>query len=465
MINSEKIDKSLIKILIVDDDKDLCNTCKKLFLKAGYNAECTTDPMEALRMAATDPSFNVILADLKMPIMDGVELLKAVKRIDDNIYFVIMTGYGTIENAVLAIKAGCFDYITKPFDKDEMLAVIDRIAMIVTMERQLRLLQSDVPEEYGFDKIVGRTPRMVKVIELAKLAAKYDHPYLISGASGTGRKHVARVVHYNSSRKKGPFVVMVTRSIPESMMEVELFGFKQERFDGKLEEKQGMIDAAKGGTLLIHEANFMSDRAALKLAEVLRDRKYIPLGNKGREMPLETRIAFTTLEETDEKKTGKIPDELYYQINKIEIKIPPISDRLEDIPFLVQHFIQKFNKKYDRLIRGVTPAFMNRLFAQKWDGNVRQLESIIESAFTLNISDEIDVTDLPDYMKERMEGEKSRFPAFQTVRNLKEVEKEMILAALEKFDYNKSTVAKALGISRTKLYKKLKEYGLEKGEK
>ncbi len=462
-MNPEKIDKSLIKILIVDDDRDLGNTCKKMFLKAGYNAESIVDPMEALRMIATDPSYNVVLADLKMPVMDGIELLKAVKRIDENIFFVIMTGYGTIENAVLAIKAGCYDYITKPFDKDEMLTVIDRIALIVTMNKRLKMLEKNVPEEYGFDTIVGRSPKMIKVIELAKLAAKYDHPILIKGATGTGRKHIARVIHYNSNRENGPFVVFNTRSIPESMVEVELFGFSQERFDGKLEKKEGMIKEAEGGTLLIHEANFLPEHVAIRLADVLKNGTYRPLGNRSKKQPLKTRIILSVLERSIRAK--KIPEELYYQANKIEINLPTLAERIEDIPFLVQHFINRFNEKYRRVVRGVTPAFLDKLFTQSWDGNVRQLESIIESAFTINITEEIDVTDLPEYMKDEAKSSVMSYSTMQTIRNLKEVEKDMILAALEKFDYNKSNVAKALGISRTKLYKKLKEYGLEDGDK
>jgi len=441
--------RSLGRILIVEDDPPMRQMCVKLFQRKGYDAIGVGSGEEALfKLEEEEP--QVVLADMKMPGMDGIELLKVIKaRYKCEVIF--MTGYGTIQNAVQAMKLGAFDYITKPFDNNNLVKIVEKAIKLVNHKTQN-------PEEGSFDNlIIGKSPGMQSVLEKMRAASKNSCNVLICGESGTGKELVARFIHHNTF-PNGPFIAVNCAALPRELIESELFGYRKGAFTGAISDNIGLFKAAEGGTIFLDEIAEMNHHTQAKLLRTLQNKTIRPIGAM-QEIPVEVRvIAATNRNVSEALREGLLRQDLYYRLSVISLIIPPLRERKEDIPLLVDHFIGKFNKKFGRNVEGIEEGALELLKNYHWPGNVRELENTIEGAFVLGTSNLITVEDLYHKIYEERQnllGEE------QPLLTFKEAEKKLLQKALALAENNKSRAAKMLGISRKSLYKKMKTYGLE----
>lgn len=447
------------KILVVEDDRDMADNCHKLFKRSGYDSVVTYSGKEALDVISKVRSIRIVLTDLKMPGMDGIELLKKIKDIKPEIEIIIMTGYGTIKNAVEAIKIGATDYITKPFNKDELLNAVNKIIEAQKLKAQVSQLRSELQDKYGFGSIIGKSKRMTEVLKHASFAAQSESSVLIVGDSGTGKELVARAIHYSSHRAKGPFVPVNCGALPKDLIESELFGHKKGAYTGASRETLGLFRSADRGTIFLDEVAEMPNETQVKLLRVLQEKQIRPLGDT-REIPIDVRVVSATnrnLKEALEK--GLLRKDLYYRISVVVIEIPPLRERVEDIPFLASFFVDKFKGIFRREVEGVTPEAMNILTEYAWPGNVRELENFIEGLFVMGVRGKISASDVRPILKREDKASRAT-GAPEEVSTLSNAERQAVENALRIAKGNKSRAAAILGISRTRLYKKLELYGL-----
>ena len=445
------------KILIVEDDMDMADTCAKFFLRSGY-LPITCDSGEiALRTLTYDKSIHLVLTDLRMPGMDGVELLKKIKTNFPEIDVVLMTGYGTISGAVEAIKQGAADYITKPFNKEELLNAIEKITKLHSLEKEVQRLNEELKGKYNFTNIIGRSRPMQQVFERLVAASKIDSTVLITGESGTGKELVARAIHYHGTRAKNPFIPVNCGALPRELIESELFGHKKGSFTGATSDAEGLFKASTGGTIFLDEIAEMSKDTQVKLLRALQEKKIRPVGGT-EEFAIDIRLIAASNQDMETAlKDGSLRDDLYYRLSVITIHLPPLRERREDIPILVQHFINKFNQNFDRTITSIDSDALEVMTNYSWPGNVRELENVIEGIFALTQSKTIHLADLPPHIR-KDRNSFIRPVADGTVMSMREAERRAIEAALKAAEGNKSRTALILGISRTQLYKKLEEY-------
>lgn len=446
------------KILIVEDDTDMAETCRRLFRRAGLYAEAVNDGAEGLERLRADPEFTIVLTDLRMPGMDGTEVLKKAKEIRPEVDVIIMTGYGTIQNAIQAMKIGATDYITKPFDRDELLRAVSQILESRRLKREVSRLQRELKSTYGFPNIVGRSPAMQRVFAKIRAAAGHDSSVLIVGETGTGKELVARAVHYNSPRAQHPFVPVNCGAIPRDLIESELFGHRKGAFTGASRDTIGLFRAADHGTLFLDEIVEMPLEIQARLLRVLQDRHIRRVGDV-QEMEVDVRfLAAISIPGEDAIREGRLRQDLYYRIGVITIELPPLRQRAEDLPFLVQHFIEKFNKVFPNKVEGIDPRALDLLAANSWPGNVRELEHVIESLFAMGALGKITVDDLPEHLGPGRAAPGAAAPVGPQA--LADAERRAVEQALRAAHGNKSRAASILGISRTRLYNKMRLYGL-----
>ncbi len=453
------LESTAIKILIVEDDTDMADTCAKLFYRSGYQPVTCENGDNALKTLSQDPSIRIVLTDLQMPGMDGVELLKKIKATSPETEVVIMTGHGTISNAVEALKLGAADYITKPFNKEELLNSIEKITKLHSLEKEVQRLNIELKGKYSFDSIVGHSKPMQQVFERIIAASKIDSTVLITGESGTGKELVARAIHYHGTRAKHPFIPVNCGALPRELIESELFGHKKGSFTGATSDAEGLFKASAGGTIFLDEIAEMSKDTQVKLLRALQEKKIRPVGGT-EEYPIDVRlIAASNQDMQTALKDGSLRDDLYYRLSVITIHLPPLRERREDIPLLIQHFINKFNQSFDRLVTQVDPDAMDGLANYSWPGNVRELENVIEGIFALTQSKTIHLSDLPPNI---CRDRKALLKPVEggVVMSMLEAERRAIETALKASEGNKSRAAQILGISRTQLYKKLSEYSI-----
>ncbi len=454
-----------IKILVVEDDPEMGDTCVKLFRHHGMTPVLVSSGRAALEAIQRDSSIRIVLTDLKMPEMDGVELLQKIKEFDAEIEVIIMTGYGTIQNAVQALKLGAADYITKPFDSVELLRSVEKIMNLLNLQREVSDLRRELASKYGYGNIIGQSKQMRQVFERARAAAQVDSPVLIYGESGTGKELVARAIHYNGHRSKGPFVPVNCGALPEELIESELFGYKKGAFTGAVRDSIGLFRAADGGTLFLDEITEIPQATQVKLLRALQDKKIRPVGGT-EEIYVDLRIIAASNKNLNQALSdGSLREDLYYRLGVIVIELPPLRERQEDIPFLVQHFIDKFNRQFRRNVKKIDKEALDALMAYRWPGNVRELENVMEGIFVLRApSETITRLDLPPNIR----GSVSKaYPANREeverdlpLCPLSDMEREAIARALRACHGNKSKAAEMLGISRTRLYKKMRVYKL-----
>jgi len=442
-------------VLVVDDDKAHRIMLRTLLTAWGYDVAEADDGDGAITMAGEAP-WDLILMDIRMARVSGLEALQEIRRVNPAIPTIIMTAYSSVESAVEAMKKGAYDYLTKPLDFDEVRMVMER----ATEHRRLReenvILRKCLNNEFDGGSIIGRSPAMVKLLETVALVASSEATVLITGESGTGKELIAGAVHYNSDRSEGPFVKINCGALTETLLESELFGHERGAFTGADRRKDGTFRQAHGGSLLLDEVCDMSFAMQIKLLRVLQEREVVRVGGNS-PIPVDVRIiAATNRDPQEEVERGRLREDLFFRLNVVRINMPPLRDRREDIPLLAQRFLEDFTEKNRRSVKGFTPRAMDLLIRYPWPGNVRELMNTIERAVVLSRSDRIDEADL-SLFQVSMERESALEPLPAT---LEVVERKAVLKTLEDTGGNKSEAARRLGITRRTLHKKLKKYGV-----
>jgi DNA-binding NtrC family response regulator len=447
------------RILVVEDDPNHGAMCARLLERKGYQARAITSAREALSMLAQSGDVDLVLADLQMPEMDGIQLLRSVKGKYPNIEFIMMTGYGTVKTAVEAMQLGAAHYIQKPLDHEELNLLIQRAIEKKHLAQEVDRLRAELQGKYSFDNVIGKSSAMQTVQEKMAAACGNRATVLITGESGTGKELVARGIHYNTFKEDAPFVAVNCGALPKDLIESELFGYKKGAFTGAVTDSEGLFCAANGGTIFLDEVMEMSPELQVKLMRVLQERTIRHLGDT-REIPIEVRIIAATNKPVQESlEIGAVRKDLYYRLSVIDIHIPPLRERSEDVPLLVDHFLKKHQAHYQKSVSQVDAAAMAALMKYAWPGNVRELENLVEMLLAYGKNPVVRLSDLPERI---LEAGIPRKPGTlgNEVFTLKEAERQLIINALAKSKGNKSLAAQMLGISRKSLYKKLDDYGI-----
>ncbi len=442
-------------VLVVDDDHLVNEMMVETIKRLDYNVKSVFSGEEALA-AFNEKTYDIVLTDLKMNEMSGIDLLKQIKRLSSETVVVLMTAFGTVEIAVKAIKFGAYDFLIKPVIPATVEHILERVTEILSLRLQNRLMKSDL--EHKFQNIIGKSKVMKEVFELIQSVAKARSTVMVTGGSGTGKELVARAIHYSSDRKEMPFVTLNCAALPENLVETELFGHEKGAFTDAKKTHRGKFELADGGTLLLDEISEMPYNLQSKLLRVIQEREFERIGS-GTPISVDVRIIATSNRNLKEFiAKGKFREDLFYRLNVIPIHITPLEDRKEDIKLLVDHFIQKFNLENNRKVVGIDQSAFNLLLGYHWPGNVRELENVIERAVVTGSSDTLTEDDFPVELALGRVAED--VPSLKIPMKLEEGSKYLILKTLEKFNGNKTRAAEALGVSARTIRNKLMEYGL-----
>jgi DNA-binding NtrC family response regulator len=452
------------RILLVEDEPNMARTLAKNLSRAGYVVEHAREGREALARLGTD-AFDVIVTDLKMPGMDGMTLLRTLSERGTDVATIVLTGYGTIESAVEAMKLGAADYLIKDARPQEILLTIERVIRLESLRAENRRLRSDLDRLQGFGELIGQSAPMQEVYRLIEAVSANKSTVLVSGESGTGKELVARTIHQRSLVASGPFIAVNCAGLAETLLDSQLFGHRRGAFTGAVADHEGMFRAATGGTLFLDEIAEIPIGLQPKFLRALQEREVVPLGATT-PVRVDTRvIAATNRRMEDELRAGRFREDLYYRLNVVRIELPPLRIRQDDVPLLVAHFVARFAKHYGVAPKTVTDGALAALVAHDWPGNVRELQNVIERAFALSPSDTLTVDDLPPLGAERPGGvaPPAAVPvplAADTPRRLADLERDAIAAALARHGGNKNAAARELGIDRQRLYRKIAKYDL-----
>jgi len=448
---------SQANILVIDDEESMRDSCQQTLSRGGNRVEVADAGSKGLAMLGAE-SFDLVILDLKMPGLSGMEVLKKIKEDDPETMVIVITGYATIESAVEAMKRGAYDFIPKPFTPDSLRAIVKRALDRRALALENVLLRSELKASFGPDVIVGRSKSMKKVEELVQKVGPTDTTVLISGESGTGKELVARAIHRYSSRKDKPFVAVDCGSLVEKLFESELFGHVKGSFTGATATKYGRFELAKDGTLFFDEIGNISVNIQTKLLRVLQEREITKVGSS-QVVKVDVRIVAATNKDLGTSvKAGTFREDLFYRLSVVPITLPALRERRDDIPLLANHFLQKYNQKRRKNIRAISERAMKALVEHDWPGNVRELENAIERAVVLAENDVVRPSDLLYY------GLSLETPAGSeagTPRRLVDVEKEHIVKTLKIFNGHRGKTAEWLGIDRKTLRSKLRKYGME----
>ena len=448
-----------LNLLVVDDDEHIREVCRTVGAEAGlrpFDVSTAEEALEVLELSSVD----ILLTDLRLPGTNGLELLKKVAVTYPDVAVVMLTQYGTIDSAVEATRMGAADYVTKPFRVEELRARLEQVAHAVELKRENRLLREQVRTRPGFGGLIGMSPRMERVYKMIEKVSQRDHPVLILGESGTGKELVARSIHYQGLRKDKPFVPVECSALVPTLVESELLGYTKGAFTGAMQAKQGLMESANGGTLFLDEIGEMSLEMQAKLLRALQQKEIKPVGSTERRS-INVRIVAATNRDLEMGiKNGTFRQDLFFRLNVVQIKLPPLRERKSDIALLVTTFLEKFSADCDSA-RELTEDAMRRMMAYDWPGNVRELENAIERAVALGSGPLVSVQDLPSNLQypttERAPGKEELLP-------LEELERRAILSTLRQTGGDKQAAARALGIGKTTLYRKLKQYQIERAE-
>jgi two-component system response regulator HydG len=456
----EMNNKNRQTILVVDDDDAHRTMLRTLVGGWGYDIVEADDGSTAIEKVQERP-FDLILMDVRMLKVSGLEALERIKAFNPAIPVTIMTAYSSVETAIEALKKGAYDYLTKPLDFDKLRLTIERAMEHTRLREENRLLRENLGKHFDMQNIIGRSPAMMSLLETVAHVAPSEATVMITGESGTGKELIAGVIHHNSPRKDGPFVKINCAAITETLLESELFGHEKGAFTGADRRKEGRFYQADQGSIFLDEVSEMPLTMQVKLLRVLQERELTRVGGE-KVITVDVRvIAATNKDLVDLKNKGLFREDLYYRLNVVNLEIPPLTERRDDIPLLAQHFLEIFVDKNKKKIKGFTPKAMDQLIRYDWPGNVRELMNAVERAVVLARTDYLDDQDfsiLPPLFQQSA-------PAPSDIENidnipLEEVEKAAILRMLESVDGNKSEAARRLGITRKTLHKKLKKYGV-----
>jgi len=446
-------------ILLIDDDDSLRKVIAHHLTSEGYRVISASGGKEGIELFKRE-EFDLVITDIKMPDIDGMEVLREIKLLRGDAVVIMITAYGTIEKAVEALKAGAFDYITKPFNRDELKIAIGKAFRVKRLEEENLRLKLELGEKFKFDRIIGLSSKMTDVLQVLKKISKTDSTILLSGESGTGKELIARAIHNNSLRNEKPFVAVNCAAIPEDLLESELFGYQKGSFTGALVDKIGKFEHADGGTIFLDEIGDLKLELQAKLLRVLQEKRIDKIGGSD---PIEVNnrvIAATNQNLRELIEKGMFREDLYYRLSVIPVRIPPLRERREDIPLLIEYFLKDFNA--DSNVR-FSPEAMKVMQNCYWRGNVRELRNVIERVLVLRKDEVIVPDDLPEEVRSKFQ--KTSDMILEIPENgvsLEEVEKELLLKALEKNNWNQTKTAKFLKITRATLIYRMEKYDIRK---
>jgi two-component system response regulator AtoC len=457
----------LNKILIVDDELNMRLVLQALLKKEGYEVAAASDGLEALKMLKAGP-IDVVVTDLKMPKLDGLGLLNRMIRDYPATPVIMITAHGTVATAVDALKKGAFDYITKPFEQDDLKNVIQKAIKTRRLNEDETLLNPDDIDRYG---IIGDSPRMAEIFDAVKRVSPTVTTVLITGETGTGKELIAHAIHRNSARKNNPFIKINCAAIPENLMESELFGYEKGAFTGAVSKKQGRFELAHKGTLFLDEVGELPKDMQVKLLRVIQEKEFDRVGGL-QTVRVDVRLVTATNRNLlQDVRDGHFREDLFYRLNVIPIHLPPLRERREDIPALTVYFMEKFNKKLDRAVKLIDEQVRTLFLQYDWPGNIRELENLVERIILMARGETITFADLPSELKTAMEsGLSASSGALQkpfkdfVKTHMEDIEKQMIVSTLAECSHNVTRAAQQLGLSRKGLQLKMMKYRLRKSE-
>lgn len=445
-----------LSVLVVEDEETTRKLCAEVAESCGMKALATGTVEDALRRLETN-SVDIIVTDLILPPSSGLDLLKQVHEMYPQIAVVVLTQYGTIDSAVTATRMGAVDYVTKPFHIEDLRARLERVARDLDLDRENRLLREQLRSKPGFGGLIGVSAKMQRVYKMVEKVSQHEYPVLILGESGTGKELVAKSIHYSGPRKSRPFAPVDCSSLVPTLIESELFGYVKGAFTGAMQSKQGLLEAAQGGTLFLDEIGDMPVDLQAKLLRALQEREVKPVGSTERRH-INVRIIAATNRDLDAAiKNGTFRQDLYFRLNVVQIKLPPLRERKSDIEILVTSFLEKFSDPQGAP-RTISEDAMRRLIAYDWPGNVRELENAIERAVAMGSGPIVHVGDLPSNLHYPAS---ERIPDRDELLPIEELERRAILRTLQETGGDKLAAARMLGIGKTTLYRKLKQYQMD----
>lgn len=457
------------RILVVDDESSLRTALFRVFDRKGHKVVTANCKQEAEALSQVDSPLDLALIDLRLPDGNGIDLLKSIKRTHPEAEVILLTGHGTIEDAILATREGAFHFITKPFNIEELISIVDKALSHKLLQNENTVLKSALHKRYRFENIIGQSDEIRKVLSFIERVADSDSTILVTGDSGTGKELIAKAIHHNSPRASNPFVPINCGAIPSELLESELFGHVKGAFTGATNSRAGRFELAHNGTVFLDEIGDMSPDLQVKLLRVLQERCFEPVGST-RTISTNVRVVAATNVNLEEAvKNGSFREDLFYRLNVIPINVPPLRERPSDIPLLMQHFIETFNKTKNRQISGVSSEAMDLLYHYPWPGNIRELENLVERIAILKGSGRIEVEDLPEnYLSRKVSNRELSVDIPETGMDFNSAvdtyENALILRALEKTGWNRNQAAILLKLNRTTLVEKIKKKGLQPPE-